>query len=78
MADTKDIALQREQLRQVNGEPSPVDLLAQQRQGLERVEQIIADMQARIAQPKRGRMTKRADGVYDFQVEPVVGNGQGA
>jgi hypothetical protein len=78
MTQAQEMALARAQMRQVDGEPGPVELLAQQQQGLSRVEQIIADLQARIAQPKRGRMIKRGDGVYDFHVEAPGANGTGA
>lgn len=37
------------------------------------VEQLLADLQARMAQPKRGRMVKRGNGVWDFHVEPAGG-----
>jgi len=65
-----EMAIARAQMRQVDGQPGPVEMLAQQQQELQRVEQLVAALHQRIAQPKRGRMVKRQDGVWDFHVEP--------
>jgi hypothetical protein len=82
-ARQQEMAVARQQMRQVDGEPGPVELLSQQQQDLQRIQQVVADLHQRIAQPKRGRMVKRADGVWDFHVEAPgngmpPGNGMGA
>jgi hypothetical protein len=58
----------------INGQPAPLELMQQHAQRLD----ALAGAVESLRQPKRGRMVKRADGVWDFHVEaPGAGAGNG-
>jgi hypothetical protein len=57
-----------------NGQPAPLELMQQHAQRLDALAGAVESLRA----PKRGRMMKRADGVWDFHVEaPGGGAGNG-